>query len=152
MKFRLILFYIFVSSFLFSANSLKLVLNSGEIIIGESKSLVTEDYYFIKSDILGEMSIPKDEVQSFTILKRIEAEATEQVELVKESQTKLREQYSEIKNSSNREKSSVSENDSKIFIHFEDFGIFSNREIKDLILSDSGGENSVLSNKVFIKT
>ena len=69
MKFKLFLSYLFFASLLFSANSLKLVLNSGEILIGESESLITEDYYLIKSDILGEMSIPKDKVQSFTILK-----------------------------------------------------------------------------------
>ena len=55
------------------------------------------DYYLIKSDILGEISIPKDKVQSFTVLKRIEAEAPEQVELAKESQYQLSDQSSEIK-------------------------------------------------------
>ena len=97
MKFKLILSYLFFTSFLFSANSLKLVLNSGEILIGESKSLITEDYYLIKSDILGEMSIPKDKVQSFTILKKIETEAPEQLELAKASQNQLSDQSTEIK-------------------------------------------------------
>ena len=97
MKFELILSYLFLTSFLFSANSLKLVLNSGEILIGESESLIAEDYYLIKSDILGEISIPIDKVQSFTVLKRIEAEAPEQVELAKESQYQLSDQSSEIK-------------------------------------------------------
>ena len=36
-------------------------------------------------------------VQSFTVLKRIEAEAPEQVELAKESQYQLSDQSSEIK-------------------------------------------------------
>ena len=96
MKFKLILSYLFFTSFLFSANSLKLVLNSGEILIGESKSLITEDYYLIKSDILGEMSIPKNKVQSFTILKKIETEVPKKLELAKASQNQLSDQAPEI--------------------------------------------------------
>ena len=97
MKFKLIFSYLLFTSFLFSSNSLKLVLNSGEILIGESESLITEDYYLIKSDILGEFSIPKDKVQSFTILKKIEAEAPEQLELVEASKNQLFEQSHKIK-------------------------------------------------------
>ena len=97
MKFKLILSYLFFTSFLFSANSVKLVLNSGEILIGETESLISEDYYLIKSDILGEMSIPKDKVQSFNILKKIETEAPEQLELVKAFQNQLYDQSPEIK-------------------------------------------------------
>ena len=101
MKLKLIFSYLLFTSFLFSSNSLKLVLNSGEILIGESESLITEDYYLIQSDILGEMSIPKDKVQSFTILKKIETEVPEQLELAKASQNQLSSQTPDIKETSN---------------------------------------------------
>ena len=97
MKFRLILSYFLFASLLFSSNSLKLVLDSGEILIGKSESLITEDFYLIKSDILGEISIPKDKVQSFTVLKEIETKASEQVELAKESHNQFSDQSSGIK-------------------------------------------------------
>ena len=82
---------------MFSANCLKLVLNSGEIVIGESESLITEDYYLINSDILGEISILKDKVQSYTVLKRIENEEPGKDELAEESQNQSFDQSLEVK-------------------------------------------------------
>ena len=97
MKFRFILSYFLFASLLFSSNSLKLVLNSGEILIGKSESLIKDAIYLINSDILGEISIPKNKVRSFTVLKGIETEALEKAELTKESPNQLSSQTQILK-------------------------------------------------------
>ena len=70
MKFKLIYIYLLFVPLLFSTNNLKLVLHSGEILIGQSNSSITEDVYLINSDILGEISISKDKVKSFDVLTK----------------------------------------------------------------------------------
>lgn len=80
MKFKLTLTYLLFVSLLFSTTNLKLVLNSGEILIGESESLISDSNYRIKSDLLGEVSISKDKVKSFTILTTAKVKASESVE------------------------------------------------------------------------
>ena len=71
MKFKLIYIYLLFVPLLFSTNNLKLVLHSGEILIGQSNSSITEDVYVINSDILGEISISKDKVKSFDVLTNV---------------------------------------------------------------------------------
>ena len=97
MKFRLILPYLLFISLLFSADSVKFVLDSGEILIGQSESAITDDYYRIHSDILGEISLPKDKVESFTVLKNSEIERTEKVKLAKEHDNTSSNHTAEIK-------------------------------------------------------
>jgi hypothetical protein len=97
MKFKLILTYLLFLPLLFSANNLKLVLDSGEILIGESDSLVSDSDYRIKSDILGEISIPKDKVKSSTVLASANPKASEKLETKKVSNELLLKQTAEVK-------------------------------------------------------
>lgn len=81
MKLKLILLYLFFTYSLFSENTLKLVLKSGEILIGRSIPSLTEDYYLFKSDMLGEVRISKDKVQSFSVLEKTENKVAEKIDL-----------------------------------------------------------------------
>ena len=97
MKFKLTFAYLLFVSLLFSSNNLKLVLNSGEILIGKSDSVITEDHYRINSDILGEITIPKETVKSFAVLKNKGTDAVETVESTKATKGELSAQASKTK-------------------------------------------------------
>lgn len=125
MKFKLILVYLLIAPFLFSTDTLRLVLNSGEILIGESKSHTSDDHFLIRSDMLGEISLPKEKVKSYTVFKNeaIEASSNPSKATVESKQTsekqsgslltKIKEVESESKSVS--ESKSKSEGISKLY-------------------------------------
>ncbi len=98
MKFKLIYIYLLFVPLLFSTNNLKLVLHSGEILIGQSNSSITEDVYLINSDILGEISISKYKVKSFDVLTNVGKKESEKVELSEPANYTTAKQKNEIKN------------------------------------------------------
>lgn len=100
MKLKIIYIYLSFLSLLFSTNNLKLVLTSGEILIGQSNSNITEEVYIINSDILGEISILKSNVKLFEVLKDIGNNEFEKLE-ISESANNSDIQKNEIKNIKN---------------------------------------------------
>lgn len=97
MKFSLILSFLLTAPLLHSADTFRFVLNSGEILIGESESLSTEDHYLIHSDILGVIKIPKEKVASFTVVKDKSIEVILQAESSRVAEKQSSGQMTEIK-------------------------------------------------------
>lgn len=100
MKFKLILPYFLLVSFLFSADTIKLELNSGEILIGQTESAKTDDSYLIKSDILGALTIPKEAVKSYILIVKETTKASVTMESSKEESNSLSTKATEVKEES----------------------------------------------------